>query len=262
MGEFQCTFYWERDYPPQLREIYDPPVAIYVRGRLPRWTEPLFAVVGTRHPTGAARRAAFALGYQLGAWGAATVSGLARGIDSEAHRGTLDAQGFTVAVLGSAVDEIFPDSSKPLARKILAANGSLLSEYPPGVRARSHHFPARNRIISGLSRAVVVVQAPQRSGALITAEYALEQGRELLVHAAGLEGQTGAGTRRLRDDGAGVVASGVDISRLLEEAARTAVAVSEQPATLLAAELELELDHCAAVRHGKVFQRGEHGEQH
>lgn len=262
MGEFQCTFYWEREYPPQLREIYDPPVALYSRGRLPEWSRPMVAVVGTRHPTGSARRAAFAVGRQLGVWGAVTVSGLARGIDSEAHRGSLDAQGFTVAVLGSAIDEIFPDSSKPLARKMLAGSGSLLSEYPPGVRAWAHHFPARNRIISGLSRAVVVVQAPRRSGALITAQFALEQGRELLVHAAGLEGQAGAGTSELHDEGAAVVATGADIGRLVDEAAGTTAAVGEQPTGLLAAELELEFGHRVAVHYGTIHDRGEHGKQH
>lgn len=218
-GEFLCTFYWEPDYPSQLREIYDPPVALYWRGGLPPSSRPTVAVVGTRHPSGFARRAAFRLGFQLGEAGVLTVSGLARGIDSEAHWGAVQAGGPTVGVLGSSVDEVYPESSKPLARKLLAAGGSLVSEYPPGVQARAQHFPARNRLISGLSRAVVVVQAPQRSGALITADYALEQGRELLVHAAGLDGQAGAGTRRLRDEGATVLASPADIGRLLAETA-------------------------------------------
>jgi len=254
VGEFLCTFYWDSEYPPQLREIYDPPVALYCRGGLPDGRVPLVAVVGTRHPTGAARRAAFGLGFQLASFGAATVSGLARGIDSEAHWGSLQGQGLTVAVLGSAVDEIFPDSSKPLARKLLAAGGSLLSEYPPGVRAASHHFPARNRIISGLSRAVVVVQAPARSGALITADYALDQGRELLVHAAGLEGQAGAGTRRLREEGAPVLSAGAEVGRLLRETAGGSEQVIERPAQLLAAELELDIAWQCVT--GRFFNEG------
>jgi predicted Rossmann fold nucleotide-binding protein DprA/Smf involved in DNA uptake len=114
-------------------------------------------------------------------------------------------------VLGNGIDQVFPGSSVPLGRRILSGGGCLLSEYPPGEPARPYHFPGRNRIISGLSRAVVVVQAPEGSGALITADYALEQGRELLVHADGLEGPAGAGTRKLADEGAAAVRGATEV---------------------------------------------------
>ncbi len=130
------------------------------------------------------------------------MSGLARGIDREAHEGCVEAGGRSVAVLGNGIDLVYPASSRPTAMALLARGGAILSEYPPGVPPLQYHFPARNRIISGLCRAVVVVQAPERSGALITAEYALDQGRDLWVHAAGLQGSAGAGTRRLADSGA------------------------------------------------------------
>ncbi len=210
-GSIQCTFIWNPDFPPLLREIFDPPVVLYYRGILPKPQEVWIGVVGTRHPTGAGRGAAFSLGFELAGLGLGTVSGLARGIDAEAHGGSLAEGGRTAGILGNGVDRVFPESSAPLGRRILAGGGCILSEFPPGEPPRPFHFPGRNRIISGLARAVVVVQAPEGSGALITAEYALEQGRELLVHAEGLEGPAGAGTRALAADGAQAVASAAEL---------------------------------------------------
>ena len=202
---------WSSDFPQLLREIYDPPVVLYYRGILPAPQETWVGIVGTRHPTGAGRGAAFALGFELAGLGIGTVSGLARGIDAEAHRGSLAEGGRTAAVLGNGIDRIFPESSAPIGRRILESGGCILSEYPPGEPPRPYHFPGRNRIISGLSRTVAVIQAPEGSGALITADYALEQGRELVVHAEGLEGPAGAGTRRLSEQGAGAVRSAAEI---------------------------------------------------
>ena len=210
-GSIRCTFIWSPDFPLILKEIYDPPVVLYYRGILPKPQEVWVGIVGTRQPTGSGRDAAFALGFELAGLGVGTVSGLARGIDSEAHRGCLAEGGRTAGVLGNGIDQVFPGSSAPLGRRILAAGGCILSEHPPGEPPRPYHFPGRNRIISGLSRAVVVVQAPEGSGALITADYALEQGRELLVHADGLEGQAGAGTRALAEEGAQAVRGGAEV---------------------------------------------------
>ncbi len=178
-------FYWDSTYPPQLREIYDPPVTLFYRGTFPLHGVPLAGIVGTRFPTGAARQAAYRLGFDLGREGVGVVSGLARGIDTEAHEGCVEAGGRSIAVLGNGIDQVYPISSRACGRLILERGGAIVSEYPPGVPPLSYHFPARNRIISGLSRSVVVVQAPERSGALITAEHALDQGRDLWVHAAG-----------------------------------------------------------------------------
>ena len=204
-GGMGSIFYWDLAYPPLLRAIYDPPVALFWRGSLPRAEMLLAGIVGTRLPTGSARKAAFRLAFELACEGVGTVSGLARGIDSEAHAGCIAARGYTIAVLGSGIDIISPSSSRTTASALLDEGGTILSEYPPGIPPLKHHFPARNRIISGLSRSVVVVQAPDHSGALITAEYALEQGRDLYVHAAGLAGSAGNGTRGLADAGAPLV---------------------------------------------------------
>ncbi len=205
-----CIFYWDRAYPPRLREIYDPPVTLFYRGNLPE-NQSLIGIVGTRLPTGAARKGAFSLGFELGSRGIGVVSGLARGIDREAHLGCVEAGGYSVAVLGSGIDSIYPISSRAAAVGVLRNGGAIVSEYPPGTPPRRHHFPARNRIISGLCRGVVVIQAPERSGALITAEYALEQGRDLYVHRSGLMGAAGAGTRRLSESGAPIIDCAEDV---------------------------------------------------
>lgn len=210
-GEVVCIFYWDPAFPPLLREIHDPPLAVFARGPIPGKGQVLVGVVGTRYPTGGAERASFRLGFELAQQGVGVVSGLARGVDREAHEGCLEAGGISVGVLGSGIDRVYPASSGPTARRLLQAGGALLSEYPPGVPPLAHHFPARNRIINGLSRAVVVVQAPERSGALITADYALTEGRDLVVHQAGLAGSAGAGTRKLCQEGAPVIASAVDL---------------------------------------------------
>jgi DNA processing protein len=229
----RCIFYEDPEYPPLLREIYDPPLVLFVRGPLLSNAFSYVAVVGTRYPTGAARTAAFQMGFELGREGIGVVSGLARGIDREAHEGCVEAGGCSVAVLGNGIDAIYPESSRQAAWRILRSGGTILSEYPPGVPPLHYHFPARNRIISGLSRSVVIVQAPARSGALITAEYALEQGKDLTVHAAGLAGNAGVGTMRLADCGAPVIEGSADILRDWGMASRTRHAVSfpgESPA--------------------------------
>ncbi len=197
-----CTFYGDGKYPILLREIYDPPLVLFHRGELPPDTMQHVAVVGTRRPTGDALKAAFFLGLELAQSGAAVVSGLARGIDRAAHRGCVEGKGRAVAVLGNGIDAVHPAGSRKLAASILEGGGTIVSEYPPGTLPLKHHFPARNRIISGLSQAVIVVEAPDRSGALITSEYALEQGRELFVHETGLKPGTGGGGLRLAEEGA------------------------------------------------------------
>ena len=205
IGRWRCTFVWEPGYPRILREIYDPPVVLFYRGeRPPSACAPLVAVVGTRRPTGEGRRTAFAFGFELARCGVATGSGLARGIDLEVHRGSVagwQGEGCgTVAVLGCGVDRIYPGSSRPVAHRVLRS-GCFVSEFPPGTAPYAHHFPQRNRIVAGLSRAVLVVEAPAKSGALITARCAAEQGREVLVAATGLSGSRAAGCAALAEDG-------------------------------------------------------------
>ena len=252
-------FYWDSSYPPQLREIFDPPVTLYLRGTLPDSGCALAGIVGTRFPTGAARTAAFRLGFECGREGIGVVSGLARGIDREAHEGCVAAAGCSVAVLGSGIDEIYPSSSRAAALALLDRGGAILSEYPPATPPLQHHFPARNRIISGLSRAVVVVQAPEKSGALFTADYALEQGRDMYVHAAGIAGSSGAGTRRLAEQGAPVIQGVADILRDWGRTPRP-VNVPSIPDDMaegdrLALLAEKEIEGACFVRAGEIYWR-------
>ncbi len=258
-GGMKSIFYWDTTYPPQLREIYDPPVTLFLRGSLPDNGLLLAGIVGTRFPTGAARTAAFRLGFELGREGIGVVSGLAKGIDREAHEGCTEARGISVAVLGNGIDLIYPPSSMSAGRAVLDRGGAILSEYPPGIPPLRHHFPARNRIISGLCRAVVVVQAPERSGALITAEYALDQGRDLYVHAAGTVGTAGAGTRRLAETGAPVVHGSAEILRdwgMKPRADRTFLLPEQLPeGERLATILREEIAGTCSTRGGETYWR-------
>ncbi|MDR1868185.1 MAG: DNA-processing protein DprA [Treponema sp.] len=200
--------YRDTDYPPLLKEIYDPPVFLFYRGTLPAPHRRLIALVGTRHPSAPAVTAALNLGKECADKGISVVSGLALGIDSYAHRGNLC--GSSIGVLGSAIDSISPQSSRSLAYRMLANGGCIISEFPPGTEYQPWHFYQRNRIISGLCPVVVVVEAPQRSGALITARYALEQNRALFV--AGRNGCAfGIGAQAFAEDGAPVIESLRDI---------------------------------------------------
>jgi DNA processing protein len=199
----------EAGYPPLLRELRDPPALVFYRGGLPDPELPLAALVGTRRPSAAAAVRAFDLGRDLGRAGVPVVSGLALGIDAFAHRGNLEGGAPTVAVLGSGLDQVYPAMNRALAGRILEQGGALLSEYPPGTRPARWRFPVRNRIIAGLARAVVIVEAPEKSGALITAGFAMDYGRELFVASVGMASPLGAGNRKLAAAGAGVV-SGVD----------------------------------------------------
>jgi DNA processing protein len=190
------------DYPPLLREIWDPPALLFYRGTLPAPDTPMAAIVGTRNPTSVAALRAYEFARDLAAAGIPVVSGLALGIDAMAHRGALDGGGPTLAVLGSAPDQVYPASNRGLARRILESGGALLSEYPPGTGPARWRFPARNRIISALARGTLIAEAPANSGALITARFALEQGRDLWVARVGVASSRGEGCRNLAEDGA------------------------------------------------------------
>jgi DNA processing protein len=201
------------EYPPLLREMYDPPAVIFYRGILPNPEKPLLGMVGTRKPSPQASEQAYKIAGNIGRAGVSVISGLAIGIDAASHRGNLVGNAPGYAVLGSGIDEIYPSSNRPLAKRILDSGGALISEYPPGVLPSKWTFPARNRIIAGLSRSVLVVEAPQKSGALITAAFALEQGKDLFVASSGV--QEGVfdrrGTVKLADDGALIIYSAADV---------------------------------------------------
>ena len=198
-------------YPNRLRNIYDPPCLLYVRGRLPAFDdEASIAVVGTRDCTPYGVSCAEKLGYGLAAGGAVVVSGLARGVDSAALRGALRAGGTVTAVLGNGLDVVYPPENRYLYEDVAAA-GALVSEYPPGTSPEARHFPVRNRIMSGLCVATLVVEAPARSGALITAGTALEQGRDVFAVPGPIDAPASVGCNRLIRDGAGLVSDAWDI---------------------------------------------------
>ncbi|MDR0388633.1 MAG: DNA-processing protein DprA [Spirochaetaceae bacterium] len=201
----------DAEYPPLLREINDPPVLLFFRGSLPRRDRVLAALVGTRKPSGQAARSAYEFGRDLGRAGVSVVSGLALGIDAMAHRGAVDGASECVAVLGSGVDMVYPASNRGLAGKILEQGGALLSEYVPGTAPARWRFPARNRIIAGLCRGTLIIEAGEHSGALITAQFALDEGRDLWVARAGIDSPLGEGTRRLASDGAPVLENAAEL---------------------------------------------------
>jgi DNA processing protein len=201
--------------PPLLRAIFDPPKRLYVRGSggdgvLAR---PCVAIVGARACSTYGAQVARRLGRELAGAGLVVVSGLARGIDGEAHRGALDAGGVTVGVLGCGIDRDYPAAHAELARRI-RERGCVVSEYEPGIEPAPWRFPARNRIIAGLCAATVVVEARERSGALITADFALEEGRDVLAVPGEITSTLSAGTNALLKLGAAPCTSAADVLEL------------------------------------------------
>ncbi|HEY8413274.1 MAG TPA: DNA-processing protein DprA [Pyrinomonadaceae bacterium] len=201
-------------YPAALREIYDPPIVVYVKGA---WSEcldqPCVGVVGSRKASTYGQNAAIMLARDLAQRGITVVSGFARGIDAAAHRGALEAGGRTVAVLGTGIDEVYPRDHKKLAEEILAAGGALVSQFPLGTPPVSENFPYRNRIISGLSLGVVVVEAAENSGSLITARLAIEQNREVFAVPGNITSRNSFGTNYLiKGAGAKLVQQWQDIA--------------------------------------------------
>lgn len=198
----RALWYWDQDFPPALRETARPPFMLFVRGALPASDRPAVAMVGTRFPTGRGLIASAELAEEAARALVPVVSGLARGVDAAAHRGCMAGLSPTFAVLGRGVDEVYPKSNKDLAARIVASGGGILSEYPPGVPPSRWTFPERNRIIAGLCRSTVVVEAPSGSGALITASFALEEGRDVYVAAACRGSSRNAGADALAAEGA------------------------------------------------------------
>jgi DNA processing protein len=202
-------------FPALLTAIHDPPARLYVRGsgELAMLSEPAVAVVGARACSAYGRSVTRSLARELASAGLVVVSGMARGIDGEAHRGALEAGGRTIAVLGCGIDRDYPAAHAELARRI-GENGLVVSEYEPGVEPAPWRFPARNRIIAGLSRATVVVEARERSGALITADFALEEGRDVLAVPGEITSGLSIGTNALLKLGAAPVTSASDVLEL------------------------------------------------
>lgn len=211
-NSIDILFMGDEDYPELLSHIYDPPFLLFCRGRKLERDFSGVALVGTRKPTGEAITQAFQMGLDLALRECPVVSGLALGIDGAAHRGALAGWGWTVGVLACGVDYIYPAEHRRLAWEMLETGGTIISEYPPGSAPRKYRYPQRNRLISGLSSVSVVVQAPARSGALITADFALQEGRDLLVGSAGLHSE---GSGALAEQGAPVISRGRELVQLL-----------------------------------------------
>lgn len=211
LNRITVLFPSDEGYPALLRDLPDLPAVLYVKGRLPDFSRiPAVAVVGTRKMTEYGMHMAYSMGYGLAKGGAAVISGMAAGGDSMAHCGALDAGGNTVAVLGCGVDRVYPAGNARLMEAI-AERGAVVSEYPPGTEVRKEHFPERNRIISGLSRAVIVTEADKRSGALITARRAKLQARSVFA-VPGKVGERGStGVNALLKDGAEAATSAEDV---------------------------------------------------
>jgi DNA processing protein len=198
-------------YPARLKEIYDPPLVLYVRGNVGLLTQPGLGVVGTRHPTPYGMGMAERLSNDLASRGLVIVSGMARGVDTHAHRGALNGKGKTVAVWGTGIDVPYPRENKRIAEAIIVAGGALVSEFPVGAFAAPQNFPIRNRIISGLSLGVLVVEAGEYSGTRITARCALEQGRDIFAVPGNVTNKNSWGPNTLIKQGAKLTATWEDI---------------------------------------------------
>ena len=269
-----------RELPELLRQIHDPPPTLFLRGGADvevLW-RPAVAIVGARACSTYGAQVARMLGRELAASGLVVVSGLARGVDGEAHRGALDAGGVTVAVLGCGIDRDYPAAHTELARRI-CERGLVVSEYEPGVEPAPWRFPARNRIIAGLTAATVIVEARERSGALITADFALEDGREVFAVPGEITSMLSTGTNRLLRQGATPLTSTEDVlelfglspgqrppaptlsivaAKLIERLADGAVSADElaratelEPGRLAAGLAELELAGLVAEAEGR-----------
>jgi DNA processing protein len=226
-------------YPRRLKEIYDPPVILYVRGDAGLLEKPGIAVVGTRHPTPYGSGMAERLGCDLASQGLVIISGMARGVDTASHRGAISAKGKTIAVFGTGVDVIYPKENSRLSEQILSGGGALVSEFPLGTFAAPQNFPIRNRILSGMSVGVLVVEAAEYSGTRITARLALEQNRDVFAVPGNVTNKNSWGPNTLIKQGAKLVATWEDVWEDLPTEVRLTLtpAVSSESADASAASL-------------------------
>lgn len=203
----------DENYPKPLKQIPQPPHLLYIRGKLPKENQLCISVVGSRKYTSYGKQACEKIVSGLASCGVSIISGLALGIDSIAHQATLDVGGTTIAILGTGIDSktIYPAQNLNLANNILKTDGALISEFAPGTKAMPYHFPMRNRIVSGLSRGVLIVEASEKSGSLITAGLALEQNRDVFAIPGPIFSESSKGTNNLIKQGAKIVASAEDI---------------------------------------------------
>lgn len=230
----------DTDYSVVLREIHSPPSLLWLKGTLTDLNQPCIAIVGTRRASAYGRRTAHRLAFELASEGVVVVSGLAYGIDAAAHEGALDAGGQTIAVLGSGIEEIYPRTHKDLAARI-TGSGCLVSELHPRARPKPEHFPIRNRIISGLCPALIIVEAFEKAGALITARSALDEGRDLYIVPGRIDEETSTGTNLslLRGEGQILCSAEQVLTDYRERNLLASDAASREQTPSLSAEISL-----------------------
>lgn len=219
------------EFPRRLLEIYDPPLVLYLKGCAEIIDKPGIAVVGTRHPTPYGVGMAERLAGDLAAHGLVIFSGMARGVDTAAHRGALNAHGRTVAIWGTGIDEVYPKENRRLADQILDSGGAIITEFPLGTFPAPQNFPIRNRIISGISVGVLVLEAGEYSGTRVTARCALEQGRDVYAVPGNVTNKLSWGPNTLIKQGAALVATWEDVWEELPADTRLALTPLEQPAS-------------------------------
>ena len=219
------------EYPARLKEIYDPPVVLFVRGNVELLAKPGIAVVGTRHPTPYGTGMAERLATDLAAHGLVIISGMARGVDTAAHRGAISAKGKTIAVFGTGIDVMYPKENTRLAEQMLALDGALVSEFPVGTFAAPQNFPIRNRIISGMSVGVLVVEAAEYSGTRITSRCALEQNRDVYAVPGNVTNKNAWGPNTLIKQGAKLVATWEDVWEELPTDVQVALSAEQHEST-------------------------------
>jgi DNA processing protein len=258
--------YEDADYPERLREIFDPPPVLWALGDLQLLARPAIAIVGTRHPTPYGTGMAEVLARDLASHRLVVLSGMARGIDTAAHRGALAASGSTVAVWGTGIDVIYPKENKPLAENILVAGGAILSEYRLGTFPAPQNFPKRNRILSGMSIGVLVVEAGENSGTRVTARCALEQDRDVYAVPGNVTTKNAWGPNTLIKQGAKLVATWEDVWQELPTQVRLQLegelgfASSTEQTASIVEELPLQEPEkvvLAALRHDEAVQLDE-----
>ena len=201
----------DENYPKILKEIYDPPISLYIKGNKNILNNTSVAIIGCRQASQYGIKVAKYFGYNLAKNEVNVVSGLAKGIDSYAHIGSICANGKTIAVIGNGIDTIYPKENINIANKILEKGGTIISEYPLGTKPEKMNVPARNRIISGISKSVIVVEAKEKSGTLLTVDFALEQGRDVYVVPGNINSINSIGTNELLKQGAKIITCYKDI---------------------------------------------------
>lgn len=250
--EFGCQIVtlYDEAYPSLLKEIDTPPLLLYVRGKLKIEDALSVAIVGSRQAKDYGRRVSYQLSYQLAKRGLTVISGFALGIDTCAHRGALEADGRTIAVMGNGLSLIYPAGNSDLVEKIVES-GALISEFPMGMKPRSENFPRRNRIISGLTLGTVVVEASNRSGALITARLASEQGREVFAVPGEIFSELSTGTHKLIDNGAKLIST---VDDLLEALPQHVLSQISAATSTPVPDRETERPQTTSVKKGELEQ--------